>query len=407
MSTSPLAAAASAAPLYLALAFLVLAIALLARRVVALGAALNRARQGEARFKLLAEHGVDAGWIVDCASQELLYLAPQAQAEFGLDPGQLKKHLTDALPARIAGLLAGAAACRRHTSQWTQPGPDGAELALESHSTLIDGADGKPALLVGALRDVSARLRQEQHQEQAERRFASMLSHEFRSPLSTIDGAVQRLEMTAGDADEGTRKRYRKIGAAVERLLELIDQHLSPERMATLGRARQPDTLGPQALLAAAAQAAQAAAPRHTVSLRAGALPDRLRCDPEGMRVCLQVLLDNAANYAPAGSEIELVGGLAAEGGVEFLVLDRGPGVAPDEAVLLFDKGFRGSAGAGRPGSGLGLYLARALVDAHGGALTVSNRADGGAAFRIWLPLPAPAGKSLAYNGGRGNNSCE
>lgn len=403
MPTSSLAAAASAAPLYLALAFLVLAIALLARRVVALGAALNRARQGEARFKLLAEHGVDAGWIVDCASQELLYLAPRARAGFGLDPVQLKAHLADALPVRIAGLLAGDAACRRQVAPFEQRRADGAELALEIHSTLIDGADGKPALLVGALRDVS----QLRRQEQAERRFASMLSHEFRSPLSSIDGAVQRLEMTAGDADEGTRKRYRKIAAAVERLLELIDQHLSPERMATLGRARQPDTLTPRALLEAAAKAAQAAAPLHTVSLRAGVLPDSLRCDPEGMRVCLQVLLDNAAKYAPAGGEIELVGALADEGGVEFLVLDRGPGVAPEEADLVFDKGFRGRASAGLPGKGLGLYMARALVDAHGGALTVGHRADGGAAFRIWLPLPAPAGKNLAHNGGKSNNSFE
>ncbi|MBC7857892.1 MAG: PAS domain S-box protein, partial [Burkholderiaceae bacterium] len=250
MPTSPLAAAGFAA-----LAFLVLAVALLARRVVALGAALSRARQGEARFKLLAEHAVDAGWIVDCASQELLYLAPRAKDGFGLDPVELTTHLTEALPARIAGLLAGDAARRRQVAPFEQRRADGADLALEIHSTLIDGADGTPALLVGVLRDVSALDREKQHQEQAERRFASMLSHEFRSPLSTIDGAVQRLEMTAGDADEGTRKRYRKIAAAVERLLELIDQHLSPERMATLGRARQPDTLTPRALLEAAAKA--------------------------------------------------------------------------------------------------------------------------------------------------------
>ncbi|MBC7858358.1 MAG: hypothetical protein H7Z39_06180, partial [Burkholderiaceae bacterium] len=63
--------------------------------------------------------------------------------------------------------------------------------------------------------------------------------------------------------------------------------------------------------------------------------------------------------------------------------------------------------GLPNPGSGLGLYMARALVDAHGGALTVFHREGGGAAFRIWLPLPAPAGKSLAHNGGKGNNSLE
>ena len=255
-------------------------------------------------------------------------------------------------------------------------------------------------------RSSEARLRlaeQEQMQEQA--RLASMLSHEFRTPLTTIDGAIQRLEMSAGAADEATRKRYRKIGGAVERLLQLIDEHLSPERMAGLGRTRAPDHCAPRALLAEAA--ARAGSARHPVSVRCVDLPARVRCDPDGMRMCLQVLLDNALKYAPAGSPIELVGAAAPEGGVELLVLDRGPGIAFDEMPLLFDKSFRGRDAIAQPGSGLGLYMARSVIEVHGGTLTVKNRGAGGAAFRIWLPFPSDAGKSLASGGCKGNNSSE
>jgi signal transduction histidine kinase len=255
-------------------------------------------------------------------------------------------------------------------------------------------------------RSGAARLQQmEQEQMQEQARLASMLSHEFRTPLTTIDGAIQRLEMTAGAADEATRKRYRKIAGAVERLLQLIDEYLSPERMAGLGQKRAPDRCAPRALLEEAAAAAGLA--QHTVSVRCGDLPVSLRCDPAGMRMCLQVLLDNALKYAPAGSPVELVGAAAPEGGVELLVLDRGPGIAFDEMPRMFDKSFRGRDALAQPGSGLGLYMARSVIEVHGGTLTVRNRGAGGAAFRIWLPFPSDAGKSLASGRCKGNNSSE
>lgn len=377
----------------------VIVIALLAWRLLRQGVALRRALAAEAQLRLVAEHAIEAGWLIDCASSELLYISPLARLQFGCADAGLAARLAGALPQRVAGLLAGDASCRRQVSRFERgPDDDAAAPALEVVSTLVDGADGRPRFLVGALRDSTAH----DAQEQAQKRFASMLSHEFRSPLCTIDGAIQRLDMTSAGADEATRKRYRKIQGAVERLLELIDEYLTPERMAAVGRARAPDTLAPRALLETAAAAADS--PRHPVTLRMAKLPASLRCDPAGMQLCLQVLLDNADKHTPAGSPIELAGGPAAEGGVEFVVSDSGPGVPEDEIALLFDKGFRGRhARAG--GSGLGLYLARSVVDAHGGTLTVRNRTEGGAIFRIWLPFPADAGKILASRDVSADNS--
>ncbi|MEC5160155.1 MULTISPECIES: PAS domain-containing sensor histidine kinase [unclassified Janthinobacterium] len=378
------------------------AVALLLWRLFQLRAALLRARAGEARFRQLAEHSVDAGWIIDCASAKLIYISPAAQRLLGHDQAGLETlaaQLALDLPERIQRFAAGDAAAPPSLRSVELTHQDGHAVPVELHSTLVADARGRAVALVGVLRDVSAA----RAQEQAQKRFASMLSHEFRTPLATIDGAIQRLETTGATADDATRKRYRKIQTAVDRLLALIDEYLTPERMASIGRQRQADGIAPQALLEDAA--AQFNSPRHPVTLRASGLPGYLRCDPDGMRLCLQILLDNACAYTPAGSPIELSGQPAPEGGIELCVLDRGPGVPEDELGRLFDKGFRGRNAAAHKGSGLGLYMARAMLDVHGGNLTAQNRAEGGAVFRIWLPIPADTGKNLASHDCNSDNS--
>jgi PAS domain S-box-containing protein len=378
------------------------AVALLLWRLVQLRAALLRARAGEARFRQLAEHSVDAGWIIDCASAKLLYISPAAQRLLGHDAAGLETlaaQLAPDLAQRIKRFDDGDASGPQLPRTIELAHRDGHAVPVELHSTLVADARGRAAALVGVLHDVSAA----RAQEQAQKRFASMLSHEFRTPLATIDGAIQRLETTSATADDATRKRYRKIQTAVDRLLALIDEYLSPERMASIGRQRQADGVAPQALLESAA--AQFNSPRHPVTVRASGLPGYLRCDPEGMRLCLQILLDNACAYTPADSPIELSGRPAPEGGIELCVLDRGPGVPENELGRLFDKGFRGSNAGAHKGSGLGLYMARAVLDVHGGNLTVENRAEGGAAFRIWLPIPVDTGKNLASHDCNSDNS--
>lgn len=242
-----------------------------------------------------------------------------------------------------------------------------------------------------------------------QKKFASMLSHEFRTPLSTIDGAVQRLEMTGTHHDEGTRKRYRKIQTAVDRLLAMLDDYLSPERMASIGRVRQPDEVSPAALLESVAEQARGRVRERggRVDLRLEALPQWLRCDPAGLRLCLDILVDNAIKYTNGNIPIELVGKPASEGGIEFLVRDGGDGVPPAETERVFEKSFRGSNSAGVAGSGLGLYMARSIADVHGGTVTVRNVPESGAEFRIWLPVAATPGKSLARQSGSSDNSSD
>ena len=373
------------------LPFLLLLLAgavLMALRFVQLRRALLRARAGEQQFRLLAEHGRDAAFLLDAATLELLYISPAAQRLTGHDLPALREHaaqLAADVPARLQRWRDGDASRLSLLREAELPHADGHVLALEIHSTLVPGAAGRGVTVMGTVRDVSAAHAQEAAREQEQKRFASMLSHEFRSPLATIDGAIQRLVSTSADADEATRKRYVKIQTAVDRLLSMIDDYLSPERMAAIGRERAADGIAPLALLQQAAATVPAS---HRVRLDLDEdLPAKLRCDVPGMALCLKILLDNAVKFSPAGSSITVAGRRASGGGVELCVSDEGPGVPEGELAHIFEKGSRGTH-ATHAGAGLGLYMARAVVDVHGGSLQGHNLPEGGAVFRIWLPLP-------------------
>ena len=367
---------------------------------------MQTAPDHETRYRQLLELVGEACWIVDLPGQRLSYLSRAAELQFGytldLPPSQaLLDKLLAPLPQRLARFAAGDASRRRLLRHTDIPHRDGRRMPVEIESMLMTDAHGTPTALMGVVRDLSVQARLAADQKQ----FASMLSHEFRTPLSTIDGAVQRLEMTGAHHDEATRKRYTKIQTAVDRLLEMMDEYLSPERMASIGRQRQPNEASPAALLASVAE--QGRARRAHITVRAEGLPQWMRCDPAGMRLSLEILLDNAIKYTESNAVIELLGKMASEGGIELLVTDHGAGVPAADISRIFERAYRGSNSDGVAGSGLGLYMARAMVEVHGGTLSVRNLSQSGTEFRIWLPIVAAAGKSLAPTGGSSDNSLD
>ena len=359
------------------------------------------------QFRVIAEIGGDIAFSIDCASGQLGYLSPAIEQLIGYTPDQVAAGigpgadgplaaLCAGLPERLRRLRAGDRSRLRLVRETDIHGAHGYPVPVEIISSLLCGDDGQPLALVGLVRDLSPRRLREAEQK----RFASMLNHEFRTPLSTIDGAIQRLEATSPNADEATRARYRKIAQATDRLIGMLDDYLSPERMAGIGSERQPTSLAPRALLDEGAEQLRAAG--RVASIKARELPETLRCEPEGLRLALKVLIDNAIAYSPATSPVVLQGRLAASG-IELAVRDHGPGVPEDEQACVFDKFYRGRNADGMPGSGLGLYMARSIVEVHGGLLSLVNPAGGGAEFRIWLPV-AGAAKHLARQGSTPDN---
>jgi PAS domain S-box-containing protein len=349
------------------------------------------------QFRVIAELHGDIAWIVDCASGRLTYVSAAAIALSGYDLAAFRSHveldwqggplaaLGAGLSERLRRFAAGDRSRKRLVRGFALALADGRVLPLEVTSSIVTDALGNAISVVGSARDMSA-LREREAQQ---RKFTSMLNHEFRTPLSTIDGAIQRLEATGAGADEPTRMRYRKIQAAVDRLIGMMDDYLSPERLVDASATRPADGISPALLLREAAEQVRAAGREAHVAL--GDVPEHVRCQPDGLRVAIKVMVDNALQYGPPDRPVTL-SGRRADGGVELLVRDEGAGVPPGDLARVFDKRYRGSNAIGF-GSGLGLYMARSVIDVCGGHIYVKNVAPAGAEFRIWLPI---RGKSVA-----------
>lgn len=363
-------------------------------------------------FQTIAEIGGDIAWIVDLPAGRLRYVSAGIEQLSGYsaaawrDPASaaapVLAGLLAGLPARLARFGAGDASRARLVRETDLPHREGPKVAIEIISTFVVDGAGAPQALVGILRDIGQR----REHEAGRRRFASMLNHEFRSPLSTIDGAIQRLEVTGADADQATRDRYRKISNAVEQMIGMLEQYLSPDVVATSGTVARCDRVNPRRLLEEGAQRVRAAGRAATLEL--GDLPEQMRGQADGLRLAIKVLVDNALQYGPPQQAIVLRGA-AIEGGVTLTVADGGAGVPAGEQDAIFGKAVRGSNRGDHPGAGLGLYMARAVVEVHGGALELRRgAADDGSAqtvFQIYLPIRAGAGKEVASAGHSSDNS--
>ncbi len=214
--------------------------------------------------------------------------------------------------------------------------------------------------------------------------FVADASHLLRTPLT---GLRLQLEELQGSRLDGEGRAAAAAGLAeVDRLSAIIDELL------VLSRAGEHEMPAEPIVLAEAADRAQsrwqkAAAARGLRLERAsegeGAV---VLCAGSDLDRALDALIENAILYSRRGSEVVIADG---PGTIE--VLDRGPGLGQDEQEAVFERFYRGSAGRRGPaGTGLGLPIARELAAGWGGAVTISNRADGGARAVLELPL-APA----------------
>ena len=145
---------------------------------------------------------------------------------------------------------------------------------------------------------------------------------------------------------------------------------------------RVPIHLDDVAADAAAALAQPAAAAG--VRVEVDPAPTAAVGDPARLRQLVMILVDNAIRHSPAGGEVRVA--VRRDGSAALLdVEDEGRGVRPEDMPHLFDRFWRAS-GAPSGGTGLGLAIAKWIVDRHRGTITVSNRASGGAQFRVRLP---------------------
>ncbi len=220
--------------------------------------------------------------------------------------------------------------------------------------------------------------------EQAD--FVAMLFHEIKTPLAEIESATSVLEQLDDGRCQATGPRYDTIHGAVERLNQLVEHSLARDRqgLEQVHLVRRPLDL---AQLARAVQETFRGRHSHALLLEIkGPLP-LVWGDPEYLRVALANLIDNALKYAPTGSEVSIE--LQAEQeGVTIAVGDQGIGMDDETLSRAFDRYWRGR-GIGATGAGLGLYLVRRILEAHGGSVRVESSPGQGSRFTLIVPQEA------------------
>lgn len=237
--------------------------------------------------------------------------------------------------------------------------------------------------------ETTAELRREldELQRRAARRaeFVALVAHDLRTPLAAVIGSVQTLQQRWADLSQTQRDALLAvIETEADRLAALIDDVFATSRIDSDTFRYAFADLDVGELVDEAVAAAAATREAEIVKHVAAELPV-VRGDRARLRQVLSNLIDNAVKYAPTGGPVE-VSATAAMRQVVVEVTDHGDGIAPEDQQLIFEQFGRVRGKSAKPGTGLGLYISRAIAEAHGGTLDVSSAPGRGATFTLTLP---------------------
>ena len=219
--------------------------------------------------------------------------------------------------------------------------------------------------------------------------FMSMVSHELRTPLNTLflQAQVRRKTLESGKVDlEMLRRAGERDERQIRSMIRLIDDMLDISRVRTGRLSVVPRDGDLSALVRRVVENLTEEAANAGCELRLSG-PDHLRalCDEFRIEQVVTNLLTNAFRYGRgAPVEVQLLQGDQGWAGVQ--VRDHGAGIAPADQRRIFEQFERGAGTNGVPGLGLGLYISRQIIEAHGGRIELASQPGEGAAFTVWIP---------------------
>ena len=226
-----------------------------------------------------------------------------------------------------------------------------------------------------------------QVQENLERALLNSISHDLRTPLVSITGALSALK-EEGDrlSVEARRDLLETAGEEAERLNRFVGNLLDMTRLEAGAMRPKVEPCDIQELIGCALSAAEGRLDERRVAIT---VPQELTLVPLDMVLMTQVLvnlLDNAQKYAPRAGDIEVEAVVRGEW-LSLSVADRGPGAPEQELPHIFDKFHHVRVPEQQGGTGLGLSICKGIVEAHGGKISARNREGGGLMVEILLPL--------------------
>lgn len=243
------------------------------------------------------------------------------------------------------------------------------------------------ALLAAQSAELASALEKEKDVVEQQRTFISMVSHEFRTPLTIIDGNAQII-LSRGTTlpREMLERRAVTIRSAVERLIRLIETLLSAHMIESGKLTVEIEDCNLAQVIEEACTDQQDISPSHQIKLSMRDLPPVMRLDGKVIRQMMANLLSNAVKYSPQSPVVEVMAFAEADS-VVIEVTDYGVGIPEDEQPRIFGKYFRASTSGGIPGSGLGLSLVKQFVELHNGSISLRSKVGVGTALTVTLPL--------------------
>ncbi|HYO15114.1 MAG TPA: HAMP domain-containing sensor histidine kinase [Thermoanaerobaculia bacterium] len=242
-----------------------------------------------------------------------------------------------------------------------------------------------------------------ERQHESQMAFLAGVAHDLRTPLSALktsaailDGQIPRLP------PERVGQVLSLIHRQVAQLERMAGDFLDATRIESGRLELKLEDQDARTIARETYELFRSSSPRHEVQLRLPADPLRLHCDPTRIGQVLNNFTSNAIKYSPAGGEVVIA--VERDGGeIVFSVSDQGIGIGPEEKSQIFEPFRRARTSRDAiPGTGLGLFVARRIVETHGGRIEVESSPGSGSIFRLRVPGTQPKSHLRPIRGGRG-----
>ena len=263
---------------------------------------------------------------------------------------------------------------------------DGRTIPVEIRARLRRDKEGQPIGVIATLREISMRKALDRQRQE----FLTMLTHDIKSPLAVVLGyADLLLESNGQQSREQQEKDLRQLRDNVCTVFSLVENYLNVSQLEDGHLSLEKGPVEINALLTHVGQQYEAEARQRSVALKFALQPDLpvLYGDALVLARVVSNLVSNALKFTPRNGHVTFSSEWR-NGEVVASIADTGPGIPPAEVPLLFEKYRRGTTSREVEGTGLGLFIAKALAEAHGGHIEVQTAPDRGANFSLVLPLP-------------------
>ncbi len=228
----------------------------------------------------------------------------------------------------------------------------------------------------------------ERRAREAQNSFIAMISHEFGTPLASIDGAAQVLMMLHPNASEEESRRHQRIRLEVDKMVLLIEKCLVLGEMDSLSNSIHPEKINWQILFKEAEKWSRLADLKR-IHIDIDDSISAIYGDVNLLRIALSNLIDNSGKYADPSSPVHIKL-RNIDKGVELKIYDQGPGIPEEDQHRIFERFHRGRAASSKQsGSGLGLFIVQHIIHLHGGEIVFDKNYREGACFIIVFPCGA------------------